>query len=507
MIAPSFVERCVTWGLRMVYLGALTAVYGGSAALDGGITFQRDVIAVSVPIFFVLGVTQLVAHAWTHPRRREPCLLLAAGVLLWGIGSALLNLGAISLKNRAQFPDLVEPFFLLTLVTVTAAIWVDVRRPGRSSKSVWIETIILCAGAASVTGFILVIAPAVTGIERLDLLFSLLYPGIDLMIAGIIVAQVRRGQRRLTRGTWMLIIGCVLMAAGDTDVLIRFATGTFASTYPGSVVATTIFATGWILLITGMCEERPHKKRKVWSKPLRPVTLLIAGIVPLVLLVIRPDGDELRWYLVGPAAVALAGIGARMMMALREAELERDVAHRDELTGLPNRRAFTAAVTTALEDDDPIAVMMVDLDKFKTINDQYGHDVGDHVLRVVADRAATLLGDQALVARLGGDEFVVLLPAPADGAPHLLDQARYLRAAAHLPIHLNQMSRTATTSGVEPLVVGASIGITTSHPNDITHRTMLARADHAMYEAKGTTSGIVLYEPDPHELPRLDSNQ
>ena len=99
---------------------------------------------------------------------------------------------------------------------------------------------------------------------------------------------------------------------------------------------------------------------------------------------------------------------------LRKArEVARDVARHDELTGLPNRRQFLEQLTdwkTRLGHKEKCAVILLDLDGFKLINDLYGHRLGDEVLRIAATRLKKIVGDRALVARIGGDEFGILLP-------------------------------------------------------------------------------------------------
>src|SRR5688572_16250822 len=105
----------------------------------------------------------------------------------------------------------------------------------------------------------------------------------------------------------------------------------------------------------------------------------------------------------------IAGLRAQVARLQAEREALQYAAGHDELTGLPNRRLFYALASRVLDTtDESAAVMMIDLDGFKPINDRHGHAAGDHVLRIIACRLAAWAGDN-LVARLGGDEFAVLL--------------------------------------------------------------------------------------------------
>jgi diguanylate cyclase (GGDEF)-like protein/PAS domain S-box-containing protein len=183
----------------------------------------------------------------------------------------------------------------------------------------------------------------------------------------------------------------------------------------------------------------------------------------------------------------------------RLADLNRHQALHDALTGLPNRTYFREAVENALANAQggggELAVLVMDLDRFKEINDTLGHHYGDRLLAEVAEslRAAVRQGD--VVARLGGDEFGILLQAPAEIAMvAVLTAGRIERA----------LERPFTVEGL-PLSVDASIGIAL-HPQDGNGvELLLQRADVAMYLAKGRGEPHALYAPDHdrHDMRRL----
>ncbi|GGS11330.1 EAL domain-containing protein [Deinococcus sedimenti] len=159
-------------------------------------------------------------------------------------------------------------------------------------------------------------------------------------------------------------------------------------------------------------------------------------------------------------------------------ELERQAA-RDELTGLPNRRSFAARLTAALDGSSEAslwAVLLLDLDHFKDVNDVMGHQVGDEVLEHVAARLTQLLGDQpqSMAARLSGDEFGMLIPV----------QSRQ-EAAVFADRVLQHLSEPVTVSGYD-LHLAASIGVTVAPADGRTVRDLLRGADLAMYRAKGS---------------------
>jgi len=162
---------------------------------------------------------------------------------------------------------------------------------------------------------------------------------------------------------------------------------------------------------------------------------------------------------------------------LESEEKLRNIAHHDALTGLANRVLFEAnfnqAVLRVRRSGLRLAVMVIDLDGFKPINDTHGHDAGDEVLREVATRLIGLLRTTDFVARLGGDEFVVLLEGAGDTNTTMLIGEKVI---GHLGLPMNLSSGTIVH-------VGASIGIAFLR-TDESPQELLRRADLAMYEAK-----------------------
>jgi diguanylate cyclase (GGDEF)-like protein/PAS domain S-box-containing protein len=173
-------------------------------------------------------------------------------------------------------------------------------------------------------------------------------------------------------------------------------------------------------------------------------------------------------------------------------ELQRELAHQathDELTGLPNRAALLARGAELLARSTPLAVLLMDLDRFKEVNDTLGHSYGDRLLAQVGARLQPLLRDLDLLARLGGDEFAVLLPGVT--AQEARVAALRLRDALGAPFPVEGLS----------LDVGASIGVAVGGtPEEI--GALLRQADVAMYVAKERQSGVELYDPSTDEHDR-----
>jgi diguanylate cyclase (GGDEF)-like protein len=171
---------------------------------------------------------------------------------------------------------------------------------------------------------------------------------------------------------------------------------------------------------------------------------------------------------------------ARDISDLKEAETRlRRLATSDHLTGLPNRALLTeqldATVDEASRTGRSVAVLFCDLDRFKEVNDRYGHGAGDAVLVEIADRLCTIIRSDDLVARVGGDEFVVLCDG-ADDPEDLAALADRLIQEVHRPIAV----------GDSEVQVGISIGVALSRGGQGGGDRVLTAADQAMYRAKAT---------------------
>jgi diguanylate cyclase (GGDEF)-like protein len=205
---------------------------------------------------------------------------------------------------------------------------------------------------------------------------------------------------------------------------------------------------------------------------------------------------------VGEFSVGMLPLLALPIVAIhrntRQAVLNEHQALHDALTGLPNRVLFHDRVRQRIESarrhDTICAVMVMDLDHFKEINDTLGHYHGDRLLQLVGERLTSVLRAEDTVARMGGDEFAVLLPDVRD-AEHALEVARKV---------LGGLRRSFEIDGLT-LEVGGSIGIACFPDHGEDGETLLQRADIAMYAAKADHSGAQLYETaqDQHSVQRL----
>ena len=183
------------------------------------------------------------------------------------------------------------------------------------------------------------------------------------------------------------------------------------------------------------------------------------------------------------AATVFARRRYREVLAMR-----RELVHlslHDALTGLPNRRLLAdwlaADITASQAANAQAAVLFVDLDRFKYVNDTHGHEVGDRLMRAVADRLRTMLGEQDRLVRFGGDEFVLLCPG-LNGAAAAERIAQRVIAVVEQPF----------TLGDESMRISASVGVALAEHRGVKPEDVLRDADVAMYQAKAQGQGQVV---------------
>ncbi|MEU9773650.1 bifunctional diguanylate cyclase/phosphodiesterase [Streptomyces sp. NPDC047968] len=204
----------------------------------------------------------------------------------------------------------------------------------------------------------------------------------------------------------------------------------------------------------------------------------LVGIAPLICVVAVAVPLLLPLF-----AVPLIALDSTLWIARARAEEQL----KDPLTGLPNRQWLLERTWTALEDAENSgarsALVLIDLDRFRSVNDTLGHLAGDRLLLQIAERLRLALPRGAEAARLGGDEFAVLLPA-ADSTTSAQRVARHLVAELSSPLDLDGLT----------LVLEASAGLAVFPDHALDAEGLLRRADVAMYQAKRDRTGVEVYE-------------
>ena len=472
-------------------VGAYVAILGLEWAAGVEI-IPVDVLELVQFGLLVAGTGLVLGRGVTVREARATWLIVGAGFAAWSAGglvSALaspagafpsaLDVGALT-AYAAQYVG----FFLLArsqLRHVPRAAWLDGITGTMLLGAIgaqWLLTPMLAAGE-SATGAAIAIA----------------YPALDVILLTLAAGVIHlRGGR--AGGPWVVLAGafaCTTLA----DVI--FAVETMSSTTGEATRPLSMLYALWALGLVAAPMLAPGKpaERTVegWRSLVGPLALCAVVVVLL--------GYDALFELSRAAEIVLtiaaALIWVRVVAAFREnlqlADTRRQ-ALSDELTGLPNRRAAYAELDARFAADGPIAVLMIDLDRFKELNDTLGHLAGDEVLVAVGWRLQAEIGDAGRLSRLGGDEFAVVL-APGAAERQAIGLARRLLDALDEPLYLEGMA----------LPLRASIGVATATADAPGGREALLRhADVAMYHAKGNGSGVEVYAPerDGHRRERLE---
>lgn len=278
-----------------------------------------------------------------------------------------------------------------------------------------------------------------------------------------------------------------------------------------SVVISTVHPDATVTFVNeGFCRLSGYQREDIVGRPLQELHRIVSSAAKLrqiarafrrseschVEFVVHRKGNDPRYMecLAQPVPDP-AGGSDHMLFVLRDAterhKVQQAIAYRamhDTLTGLPNRALLADRLAQALagaaRSQSELAVLYMDLDRFKPINDVFGHRYGDLLLRELAPRLREILRQSDTIARLGGDEFAVVLQTG-----NLRDAtavARKILAALDAPFHLDGLDVT----------VGASIGIAVYPDHGFNHETLMEHADQAMYQAKQTHSGYTVFEPE-----------
>jgi diguanylate cyclase (GGDEF)-like protein len=391
---------------------------------------------------------------------------ISLAILSWGVGSIAAGVDQSSL-SAPRFIELTQLCYTLFYPLILIAI---PRISTTSSKLKPIElldSLIVGVGLTSIISIILISTAFSEGalLTSRDF-FIIFYPVGDLALLLISILQlITRG---VDRQSGIFFSGVLIFAISDINYLWlflnnRYSYGNFADN--GWLVAIALFAIAASLGGTSQKKIKPiHTALVAISIFISPILLAISALHP----------NLFPRYILIPAVANLILGFIRMSTALRAAQKlvdERTLARTDELTGLANRRRLLAEIDEFSEVEG--ALLLLDLNGFKPVNDRHGHEVGDIILREVARRFTRAIPADALLARLGGDEFGVLVKG---GYEETLDIAYALRASLSYPFSIKGSAIT----------VGVSIG----HVQNDGAGALLKRADEAMYRAKSSDMGV-----------------
>ena len=400
-----------------------------------------DVIGVVLHNTTCLLAAGLVARrAVVRPDNRVAWGCLAAGLLAYALGFLVFR-GIVVPLGLPRFPSPADALWLafyplayLSLVLLLRA------RVSRWHRSLWLDGIVAALGLAAFamdTAFVHLLDGG--GGHRWATLTNLAYPTADLVLLALVLASFAILGWRANPSLLLLGGGLLLLVAGDVGYLVQVSNG--AQTWTSS--ASAPWLVGLLLMATAAWVDRggaPMRPSQGWMLLLQPVFFLLSSAALLTHGALMTRQADTVVVLLAMACVTAAC--ARMVLTYREVRALADVreqARTDELTGLANRRQLDHDLRTLQEARADFAVLLVDLDRFKEVNDSFGHAVGDELLVAVAqrmEREVTAVG--GLLARMGGDEFGVVLPGAGD--PECTALAARLRAALDDPFDVGAMA-------------------------------------------------------------------
>jgi len=422
---------------------------------------------------------------------------LAAGLVCFTTGSVLFT-AVVQYFNPIPSPSIADFSFLADYPLAFLGISLLVRETvPNGSKTIWVDALIAALGVAALE-VTLVIGPISQGIHGnfATVATNIAYPIGDVVLVSMVVGVFAIRGWRPGRLWWTLGAGLLLFAGADSIYLLRVTSGTYVTGTPlDSLWAVAAFLMG--LSAWQGTGARVRSAPMIQAPNFVPVLFFLSSLGIVVYATTHP---VLRVGVILATAtlvvaIVRSGYAFRQLRALADSNRE---ARTDDLTGLPNRRLFFERLVACFDAGTAshrLAVLMIDLDRFKEINDSLGHHVGDDVLRQLGPRLTAAVGSAGTVARLGGDEFGLVL-SPLTDPSEAIEVAERVRNALREPFQLEGMS----------LRVDASIGIAFAPDHGTTPESLLQKADLAMFSAKRAHAPWQIYssEQDQNARERLD---
>ena len=414
---------------------------------------------------------------------RPAWFVLGVGLALYGCGNIYWTIFIRTLDPQ-PFPTFADALWLSFYPIAFAALLMIVREMAveRVPLSLWLDGIVGGLAVAAVTAAIVGPVLAVTGGSSAAVLTTLAYPLADVLLMLIVTALLALFHWRPPLGLWFLVGGLAVFAVADVWYVSSAANGTYQ--VGGLNDAIWVLATLLMGFAPGWSKQAVGRSLPAWLLLGIPV---LATLVAVSLLVYSNSNDVHPIAISLAAATVVASLG-RMVVSFREVITlahSHQLALTDELTGLGNRRAFYEQVQSrlaGLPDSHVAALLLLDLDRFKEVNDSLGHHAGDDLLCDVAERLlGSLHREGDLLARLGGDEFAIFLhEVDAEGAEAVAARVKETLAP---PFNVDGVT----------VRIEASIGIALMPDHGREVSTLLRQADVAMYQAKDTRAGYAVY--------------
>ncbi|HEY5181755.1 MAG TPA: diguanylate cyclase, partial [Dermatophilaceae bacterium] len=480
--------KTVWW--RYLFVGLLAV--GVDFLLPVGL--GRDLVCSLIAASVAAAIYESVRR--NRPDHPSAWYVLAGGMAFYAVGMALYSWDKHA-NPIPRFPSLADVAYLVAYLLFAGALVMFARSRGRERRpTALLDSAIVTLGVGLLSWVFLIQSIwAADGQPTLSRLVAIAYPLGNVLLFGALVRLANApGPGRTVSRLLAASAGAMLVVVSLVQAVARVP---ILDNHSSTFNPVTVL---FFVLPGALCL---HPSTRVLSSPAAAaedtmrvgrIVLLVAATMtgPAILVGERIAGVPLDvWTVVVASALMMLLILVRMIRMVRQLQEQAEwlvqLADTDSLTGLPNRRALTAEVLARLADQRRHrALLLLDLDKFKEVNDSLGHHVGDQLLVQVGTRLSEHLRTGDLLARLGGDEFAVLL----DDVDH--DEATgvavKLRAA---------LAESFTLDGAA-LHSSVSVGISLFPDDGPDLSTLLRKADIAMYQAKTSGNGHHVYSDTDH---------
>jgi len=438
------------------------------------------------------GVAGLVClgRAALFPVRRRPFLLFGLTAWLFTAGN-LINLVQNLIMTTVPYPSWADVGYLgaypVLMAGLTLLAWPELKGISPGSALDGVISGLCCAA----TGSFLIVQPVLglLGGSALTRIVGAAYPVFDLTLLALTVAVITlKGGRPSPTWIW-LTTGICFQVLADSLYLHRLAVGSYVVGTP----LDALWAVGLAMIaIAATCSDLPTVRGPELVAKVLIVPNIFSVIAVAILIFGSLSAHRLPVYVVGLTCAALMTAVKRTAIgfsALRLLAFSQHQAQTDELTQLANRRHFEhhgQHLLVQRPPDQQFALVMMDLNAFKAVNDTFGHQAGDEMLRQIASRLRRVIRSGDVLARLGGDEFVLLLP-DCDRETALTMGER-LRSEIGLPMIIDGTLH----------LPGASVGIAICPDDGDDLAELVRQADIAMFDAKTGRRGSTLYDAAVH---------
>jgi diguanylate cyclase (GGDEF)-like protein len=443
----------------------LSHVDGDSRAIIGN---------AAVIVAPICGLASTVA-AWRRTRERA-WLLLGGFCALWATGQMLWTYFELVAHRPLPFPSLADAGYVGGAAFAIAA---STQLPRRAAVSTVIAVLdgLLVALSLVIVG-LAVLAPAITAADPRQQWLGIAYPATDAAALTALVTSLTSVAPRWRRQLLYVVAGFTAIAIADTGFAVLISRDEYSTGHPVDLG----WVAGFLLIALGAVGApapntttwRAKREQPTWAAILVPyIAVMSAAAAVLIVQLTRSTLDPVFVYL-GVSVVPLAAL--RHALTLRESErrataLDREITY-DTLTGLWNRRTMSRTLDQLVAAGEDVAVVVIDIDDFKNVNDCAGPSAGDLLLCEMAERLRQSVSPPDLVARVGGDEFAVVFRdgGRPDGAVSSLT-----------PVLATLAAPFTVGSSVRKLTVSAGIA-TPEHASNGSD--LLGNANLAMHTAK-----------------------